>query len=63
MDQNESLSGANAQGDQTNNHQTMESLLETGTLSVERPQVGEIRKDMIASMAQNQILVSTSAKS
>ena len=63
MDQNEALSGANAQGDQTNNHQTMESLLETETLSVELPQVGEIRKGMIASIGQNQILVSIGAKS
>ncbi len=63
MDQNEALSGANAQGDQTNNHQTMESLLETETLSIELPQVGEIRKGMIASIGQNQILVSIGAKS
>ncbi len=63
MDQNEALSGANMQGDQINNNQTMESLLETETLSIELPQVGEIRKGMIASIGQNQILVSIGAKS
>src|SRR3972149_924933 len=65
MDQNEALSGqgaANAQGDQPNN-QTMESLLETESLSVELPQVGEIRKGTIASLGQTQILVSIGAKS
>ena len=64
MDQNEALSGAaSAQGDQTNNHQTMESLLETESLSVELPQTGEIRKGMIASIGPNQILISIGAKS
>ncbi|MFN8410887.1 MAG: S1 RNA-binding domain-containing protein [Anaerolineales bacterium] len=65
MDQNEALSGqgaANAQGDQPNN-QTMESLLESESLSVELPQAGEIRKGMIASIGQSQILVSIGAKS
>ena len=65
MDQNEALNGqgaANAQGDQPNN-QTMESLLESETLSVELPQTGEIRKGMIASIGQTQILVSIGAKS
>jgi len=50
IDQNEALSGqgaANAQGDQPNS-QTMESLLETESLSVELPQTGEIRKGTIA---------------
>jgi len=62
-EQNESLSGAsNAQGDQ-NNHQTMESLLESESLSVELPQAGEIRKGMIASIGSNQILISIGAKS
>ncbi|MCC7117577.1 MAG: S1 RNA-binding domain-containing protein [Anaerolineales bacterium] len=66
MDQNEALNGqgaANAQGDQPNNHQTMESLLESESLSVELPQAGEIRKGMIASIGQSQILVSIGAKS
>ncbi len=64
MDQNEALSGAaSAQGDQPNNHQTMESLLETESLSVELPQTGEIRKGMIASIGPNQILISIGAKS
>lgn len=64
MDQNEAPSGAkNAQGDQTNNHQTMESLLESESLSVELPQSGEIRKGTIASISSNQILVSIGAKS
>lgn len=52
----------NTQGDQPNN-QTMESLLETESLSVELPQVGEIRKGMIASIGANQILISVGAKS
>jgi len=69
MDQNEALTGqgaanANPQGEQPNqNNQTMESLLETESLSVELPQVGEIRKGMIASIGVNQILVSIGAKS
>jgi len=63
MDQNEALSGAaSAQGEQSNN-QTMESLLESESLSVELPQTGEIRKGMIASIGPNQILVSIGAKS
>ncbi|WKZ35875.1 MAG: S1 RNA-binding domain-containing protein [Anaerolineales bacterium] len=62
MDQNEALSGAaGAQGDQ--NHQTMESLLESESLSVELPQTGEIRKGTIASIGSNQILISIGAKS
>ena len=70
MDQNETLKGqgaanANPQGDQpnTNNNQTMESLLESESLSVELPQVGEIRKGVIASLSATQILVSIGAKS
>ncbi|MCC6260903.1 MAG: S1 RNA-binding domain-containing protein [Anaerolineales bacterium] len=61
MDQNEGA--ANVQGEQPNNHQTMESLLESESLSVELPQAGEIRKGMIASIGQSQILVSIGAKS
>jgi small subunit ribosomal protein S1 len=41
----------------------MESLLESEALSVDLPQVGEIRKGMIASIGPNQILVSIGAKS
>jgi small subunit ribosomal protein S1 len=63
MDQNESGGAANTQGDQPNNNQTMESLLETESLSVELPQTGEIRKGVIASIGQSQILVSIGAKS
>lgn len=65
MDQNEALSGqgaANAQGEHPNN-QTMESLLESESMSVELPQVGEIRKGVIASIGANQILVSVGTKS
>lgn len=68
-DQNDALTGqgaanANPQGDQpNNNNQTMESLLETESLSVELPQVGEIRKGTIASIGASQILVSIGAKS
>ena len=64
MDQNEALNGAaSTQGEQPNNHQTMESLLESESLSVELPQAGEIRKGMIASIGPNQILISIGAKS
>ncbi|MBI5945792.1 MAG: S1 RNA-binding domain-containing protein [Chloroflexi bacterium] len=65
MDENEALSGQgaeNAQGEHPNN-QTMESLLESESLSVELPQVGEIRKGMIASIGASQILISVGAKS
>ena len=63
MDQKEAEGAANAQGDQPNNNQTMESLLESESLSVELPQTGEIRKGVIASIGQSQILVSIGAKS
>ena len=65
MDEHEALSGQgaeNAQGEHPNN-QTMESLLASESLSVELPQVGEIRKGMIASIGSNQILISIGAKS
>jgi small subunit ribosomal protein S1 len=65
MDQNEAQNGqgaANAQGEHPNN-QTMESLLESESMSVELPQVGEIRKGIIASIGANQILISVGAKS
>jgi len=61
MDEHEAQSGQES-GEQPNN-QTMESLLESETLSVELPQVGEIRKGMIASISQSQILISVGAKS
>jgi small subunit ribosomal protein S1 len=61
MDEHEAQSGQES-GEQTNN-QTMESLLESETLSVELPQVGEIRKGMIASISPTQILISVGAKS
>lgn len=61
MDEHEALSGQES-GEQPNN-QTMESLLESETLSVELPQVGEIRKGMIASINSSQILISVGAKS
>jgi small subunit ribosomal protein S1 len=41
----------------------MESLLESESLSVELPQVGEIRKGVIASIGASQILISVGAKS
>jgi len=65
MDENKALNGQgaeNTQGDQPSN-QTMESLLETESLSVELPQVGEIRKGVIASVGSSQILISVGAKS
>jgi small subunit ribosomal protein S1 len=61
MDEHEALSGQES-GEQPNN-QTMESLLESESLSVELPQVGEIRKGMIASISPSQILISVGAKS
>jgi small subunit ribosomal protein S1 len=62
-DQNETLSGAsNAQGDQSNN-QSMEALLASESLSIDLPKAGEIRKGTIASISQNQILISIGAKS
>jgi small subunit ribosomal protein S1 len=68
MDQNNALPGqgaadANPQGEQPNNNQTMESLLQTESLGVDLPQSGEIRKGVIASIGANQILVSIGAKS
>ena len=67
MDQFDALNGqgdaeANPQGE-PNNSQSMESLLESESLNVDLPQVGEIRKGMIASIGTNQILVSIGAKS
>ena len=62
MDQNETLSGTNnAQGD--HNNQSMESLLASESLSIDLPKAGEIRKGTIASISQNQILISIGAKS
>ncbi|MCB0104160.1 MAG: S1 RNA-binding domain-containing protein [Anaerolineales bacterium] len=63
MEQNETLSGTNnAQGDQTNN-QSMEALLASDSLNIDLPTAGEMRKGMIASISQNQILISIGAKS
>lgn len=63
MDQNETLSGTNnAQGDQ-NNNQSMEALLASESLNIDLPKAGEIRKGTIASISQNQILISIGAKS
>ena len=63
MDQNETLSGTNnAQGDQ-NNNQSMESLLASESFGIDLPKAGEIRKGTIASISQNQILISIGAKS
>ena len=62
MDQNETLSGTNnAQGDQ--NNQSMESLLASESFGIDLPKAGEIRKGTIASISQNQILISIGAKS
>lgn len=44
-----------------NKNQTMESLLESESLSVELPQVGEIRRGTIASISTSQILISVGA--
>jgi small subunit ribosomal protein S1 len=70
MDQNDALNGqgaadANPQGEQPQqtNNQTMESLLESESINVDLPQVGEIRKGTIASINSTQILVSIGAKS
>ncbi|HEY5902469.1 MAG TPA: S1 RNA-binding domain-containing protein [Anaerolineales bacterium] len=66
-DQFEPLTGvgdaeANPQGE-ANNSQSMQSLLESEALSVDQPQVGEIREGEIASVGPSQILVSIGAKS
>src|SRR5512143_2123359 len=53
---------ANPQGE-ANNSQSMQSLLESEALSVDQPQVGEIREGEIASVGPSQILVSIGAKS
>ncbi|HUG33629.1 MAG TPA: S1 RNA-binding domain-containing protein [Anaerolineales bacterium] len=68
-DQNQSLpaqgSDENQQGEQgnSNNNQSMESLLNEQELSVDLPQPGEIRKGMIASVGPSQVLISIGAKS
>ena len=68
-DQNKALpsqgSDAHEQGEQsnTNNNQTMESLLKEQDLNVDLPQAGEIRTGVIASISPTQILVSIGAKS
>jgi small subunit ribosomal protein S1 len=69
-DKNEALTeqgsaNVNPQGDQPNqsNNQSMQSLLETESLGVDMPRVGEIRKGTIASISPTQILVSIGAKS
>ncbi|HEY6071964.1 MAG TPA: S1 RNA-binding domain-containing protein, partial [Anaerolineales bacterium] len=68
MDQFDALKGegdadANNPQGEPNNQQSMESLLESESISVDLPQVGEIRKGTIASLGSNQILVSIGAKS
>jgi small subunit ribosomal protein S1 len=67
-DQNQALpaqgSDVNQQGEQhISNNQTMESLLKEQELNVDLPQPGEIRKGVVASISQSQILVSIGAKS
>ena len=68
-DQNKALpaqgSDAHQQGEQSNsnNNQTMESLLKEQDLNVDLPQAGEIRTGVIASISPTQILVSIGAKS
>jgi small subunit ribosomal protein S1 len=68
-DQNQAFpakgSDANSQEEQhnSNNNQTMESLLNEQEMNVDLPQPGEIRTGMIASISPNQILVSIGAKS
>ncbi|HET9911290.1 MAG TPA: hypothetical protein VFQ13_05325, partial [Anaerolineales bacterium] len=63
-DQNKALpaqgSDAHQQGEQSNsnNNQTMESLLKEQDLNVDLPQAGEIRTGVIASISPTQILVS-----
>lgn len=46
-----------------NNNQTMESLLNEQDISIDLPQVGEIRTGVVASVSPTQILVSIGAKS
>ncbi|HEX2996377.1 MAG TPA: S1 RNA-binding domain-containing protein, partial [Anaerolineales bacterium] len=58
-------SEAHQQGEQSNsnNNQTMESLLKEQDLNVDLPQAGEIRTGVIASISPSQILISIGAKS
>ena len=66
-DQNKALptegNDLSEQGEEHNNNQTMESLLQEQELNVDLPQAGEIRTGVVASVSPTRILISIGAKS
>lgn len=66
IDEQDALNGQGGREDQfqvDNNHETMESLMRSEDAGLEFPSQGEIRKGVIASISQSQILVSVGSKS
>jgi len=64
MDQNEAPKGQEAMPEQTEVRQSMDALLEQeGGLQLDFPKQGEIRTGVIASIGENEILVSIGTKS
>jgi small subunit ribosomal protein S1 len=66
IDEQDALNGQGGREDQfqvDNNHETMESLMRSEDAGLEFPSQGEIRKGVIASISQSQILVSIGSKS
>ena len=57
------LGGREDQFQMDNHHETMESLMRSEDAGLEFPSQGEIRKGVIASISQSQILVSVGSKS
>lgn len=66
FDEQDALNGQAGREDQfqvDNNHETMESLMQSEEARLEFPSQGEIRKGVIASISPSQILVSVGSKS
>lgn len=66
IDEQDALNGQAGREDQfqvDNNHETMESLMQSEDAGLEFPSQGEIRKGLIASISPSQILVSVGSKS
>lgn len=66
FDEQDALNGQAGREDQfqvDNNHETMESLMQSEESRLEFPSQGEIRKGVIASISPSQILVSVGSKS
>lgn len=66
MDEQDALNGQGGREDQSqveNSNETMESLMRSENAGLEFPSQGEIRKGVIASISQSQILVSIGSKS